>query len=217
MHAIGSGWRSHLQRVKVAGIALVAVTLSGCAAAAPAPSSVTSNAPVPTSASTTAATAPPAPGTGGSATNPALVGEWKLDRSCDRIVAALMTVGHPELIKTDVGELIKGNVDGEVPADWDPAHPCANAPPPTPHSHTFWRDGTFNSYDETGQQVDDGTWELVDPTTLSINASKFKFAIIDNNSLSFEPADPATAGWWEYAVSYPGSTWTRVMSGPHVP
>jgi len=51
-------------------------------------------------------------------------------------------------------EVLKGSVNGQLPANFDPAHPCADELPPTAHSHTFWPDGTFNSYDQDGNEVD---------------------------------------------------------------
>ncbi len=141
------------------------------------PSAVSTAAPVATPSPTPTATASP---------RPALVGQWELDRTCQAIVAALTKAGHPELIRGGAGELVQGNINGEVPSDWDSKHPCAMALPPTPHSHTFWLNGVFNSYDENGKQVDDGRQCRDD------------------------------LGWM-YSVSFPGSAWHRVTSGPHVP
>jgi hypothetical protein len=139
------------------------------------------------------------------------------------MVALLTKAGHPELIRNNVGELVEGNVDGVVPSDWDPEHPCATALPPTPHSHTFWPNGMFNSYDEHGNQVDDGPWAIVDDHTFTISDSTFTYSIAED-ALKFEPVVPADCSgncrdslWWVYAVSYPGSAWHRVASGPHVP
>jgi hypothetical protein len=154
---------------------------------------------------------------------PALVGQWELDRTCQAILTALTKAGHPELIRDRVGELVQGNVDGQVPPNWDPNHPCALALPPTPHSHTFWPNGMFNSYDENGNQVDDGPWAIVDDHTFAIGKSTFTY-LIAGDALTFEPVVPADCTGqckddlgWMYSVSFPGSTWHRVTSGPHVP
>ena len=154
----------------------------------------------------------------------ALVGQWQLNRTCQAIVDVLTAAGHPELIEQDVGELVEGNVDGNVPPGWDSAHPCVKALPPTPHSHTFWPNGTFNSYDEHGNEVDDAPWASVDADSFTIGSSTFTYTITDGNKLRFEPDVPTSCSgecsrmlWWVYAVSYPGSTWTRITSGPHVP
>jgi len=206
---------------RLRGYLLIAVVVAGCSAA-PATSSPATPPGSPSAAGSEAAVASPSPAPRASP-RPALVGEWWFDRTCEAIVAALTKAGHPELIRVDVGETLKGNVNGEVPSDWDPEHPCAMALPPTPHSHTFWPNGMFNSYDEHGNQVDDGPWAIVDDHTFTIGKSTFSYSIV-GNELMFEPVLPAdctgecheTLGW-VYAVSYPGSTWQRVTSGPHVP
>src|SRR5207249_11896313 len=54
-----------------------------------------------------------------------------------------------------------GNVHGS-------AESANTVRPPTAHTHTFWADGTFSSYNENGQQVDDGTYVIVDDHTLRI-------------------------------------------------
>jgi hypothetical protein len=201
----------------------VAVMVVGCAASpaagsppvAPRGSSAASSAaPAATASSAPSATASP---------RPALVGQWELDRTCQAIVAALTKAGHPELIRAGVGELVKGNINGEVPSGWDPNQPCATALPPTPHSHTFWPNGMFNSYDENGNQVDDGPWAIVDDQTFTIGESTFKYAIA-GDALTFEPVVPADCSGqcrealgWTYSVSFPGSPWHRVTSGPHAP
>ncbi len=151
------------------------------------------------------------------------MGQWELDRTCQAIVTALTKAGHPELIRQDAGELVAGNVDGVVPSRWDPTRPCADALPPTPHSHTFWADGTFNSYDERGNQVDDDRWVIIGERMLTIGNSTFSYAI-SGDALMFEPVVPASCTGqcssdlgWMYSVSFPGSAWHRVTAGPHVP
>jgi hypothetical protein len=202
---------------------VAALVVAGCAAspaagsppAVPAASTVAASvSPVTTESPTPSASASP---------RPALVGQWQLDRTCQAIVAALTKAGHPELIRGGVGELVKGNIDGEVPSGWDPKQPCATALPPTPHSHTFWPNGMFNSYDENGNQVDDGPWALVDGQTFTIGESTFKYSIA-GDALTFEPVVPADCSGqcrealgWMYSVSFPGSAWLRVTSGSHVP
>ena len=54
------------------------------------------------------------------------------------------------------------------PPTGTPQIPCADAKPPTEHSHTFWPDGEFNSYDQNGQQVDDGPYKIVNDHTFTI-------------------------------------------------
>lgn len=200
---------------------LVVAMVTGCSAT-PGPQATPGQASAANTVVTPLATQSPSSAPTASAA-PALVGRWELDRTCEAIVAALTKAGHPELIRRDAGELVAGNVNGVVPGVWDPTHPCANALPPTPHSHTFWPNGTFNSYDEHDQQVDDGPWAIVDDHTFTIGNSRFTYAI-DADQLRFEPVVPADCSgqcledlWWMYAVSYPGSAWHRVTAGQHVP
>jgi hypothetical protein len=205
-------------RRAVLGLALVAgAVLAGCASGSVPSTSPTQSLP------TTTTTAMPSTAAS-SAQVPALVGQWSLDRTCAAIVKALKAAGHPELIPGDITELIKGVPEnGPLPDSWDVKNPCANAKPPTEHSHTFWADGTFNSYDENGRQVDDGSWAVVDARHFTIGDATFEYSI-DADELQMRPVEPEPCGGscldglgWMYAVSYPGQTWTRVTSGAHVP
>jgi hypothetical protein len=157
-----------------------------------------------------------------------LVGQWELMRTCAQIVQALTDAGLADLIPMDVGELIQGvPVNGSLPARWDPADPCANATPPIEHSHTFWENGSFNSYDQNGQQVDEGSYTVVDDHTFTIDGRTpmtFHYRIHDD-TIMFDvvlPSDCSTKHCrsvlaWAFSVAYPGQTWTRVISGPEVP
>jgi hypothetical protein len=130
-----------------------------------------------------------------------------------------------ELMRQDLSELVEGVPEnGPLPATWDPKHPCADALPPTTHSHTFWADGRFNSYDQTGRQVDDGTWTAT-TDTLTIGDWSWRYRI-DGNRLALDPIVPRTSCTtpdcrfglgWIFSVAFPGQRWTRVTSGPHVP
>jgi hypothetical protein len=62
-----------------------------------------------------------------------------------------------EITYEHLQELLDASV---ASSNWDPANPCAHARPPTEHSHTFWPDGTFNSYDESGEQVDEAPYAV---------------------------------------------------------
>src|SRR5712672_2798538 len=111
---------------------LLAVIVAGCAGSPAAGSSSVTSLASPSAESTAAPVATPSPTpTATASPRPALVGQWELDRTCQAIVAALTMAGHPELIRGGVGELVQGNINGEVPSDWDPKHPCAKALPPT--------------------------------------------------------------------------------------
>ena len=202
---------------------LLAAIVAGCAGspAAGSPSAILPASPGAASSAAVATASPAA--TAAASPRSVLVGQWELDRTCQAIVDALTKAGHPELIRSTAGETVQGNINGEVPSDWDPKHPCARALPPTPHSHTFWPNGMFNSYDENGKQVDDGPWAVIDDHTFTIGKSTFTYSVA-GDALMFEPIVPADCSGqcrddlgWMYAVSYPGSAWHRVTSGPHVP
>jgi hypothetical protein len=166
-----------------------------------------------------------------------LVGQWELKRTCAAIVGALTKAGLKDLIPQNVGESIEGvSEDGSLPPTWDPSHPCANAKPPIEHSHTFWADGAFNSYDENGNQVDEDTYKLVDDHTLAFKFITMHYSVT-GDSLTLDVVIPSNCttkrivGYddeghpvrcrevlgWAFSVAYPGQTWTRVTSGPHVP
>ena len=160
-----------------------------------------------------------------------LVGQWELNRTCAAIVKALTDADLKDLIPQDVGELIKGVPEnGPLPATWDPSHPCANAKPPTEHSHTFWDGGTFNSYDENGNQVDEDSYRIINDNTVQIDDVTFHYSITNGDTLMLSPlptkaqirealAHPKefSPAAWAFSVAYPGQTWTRVTSGPYVP
>jgi hypothetical protein len=146
-------------------------------------------------------------------------------------VSALTKAGLTGLIPQDVGELIKGVPEnGPLPATWDPSHPCANAKPPTEHSHTFWDGGTFNSYDENGNQVDSDSYRIINDNAVRIGNVTFHYRIINGDTLMLSPvptkaqirtalAHPKefSAAAWAFSVAFPGQAWKRVTSGPHVP
>jgi len=142
------------------------------------------------------------------------------------MVAALTKAKLTDLMPLDLPEVLKG-ADNGLPANYDPGHPCADALPPTAHSHTFWPDGRFNSYDQHGQQVDEESYRLLDANTFRMGdvvAIAFRFTVA-NDRLSLAPVVPAdcsstdcrTSLAWAFSVAFPGQIWNRVTSGPHVP
>jgi len=106
-----------------------------------------------------------------------LVGEWLGVLDCARIVEALRGAGFDEGV---VLESVVGNglVPGASSADdlADPADPCADSVP-REHGHFFTADGAFGSTDHNGQQVDDGTYEIVGPETVRINGTEFGYSV----------------------------------------
>ena len=168
---------------------------------------------------------------------PPLVGQWTLNLTCKALVTALREAHAADLIPRTVGEFVPTTSSGELPSDWDPRHPCAHARPPTEHSHTFWADGTFNSYDQDGQQVDEGTYQVVDDHTFVFPPGLTMTYVVQEHGLQldvvppkdctdehvvthYEDGQPVTCREllaWAYSVAFPGQTWTRVTTGPHVP
>jgi hypothetical protein len=156
-----------------------------------------------------------------SATTP-LVGKWRLDRTCAAIVRAVTEAKVPQLIPAVIEELVT-----TLPLSTDPQNACANAKPPTKHSHTFWPDGRFNSYDENEAEVDHGQWILIDDHTVKIGdppEAVFTFSV-NGDKLSLTPVIPTNCTTaecinglsWPFSVAFPGENWTRETSGEHVP
>jgi len=105
---------------------------------------------------------------------------------------------------------------------------CSGAKPQV-HSHFFTRDGKFGSLDQHGQQVDDGTYRLLTPTTFKITNADvrgtYRFRIQggtlmltpiitaeQKQAALAKPLDFSPAGWM-VAVSYLGHPWHRVACG----
>jgi hypothetical protein len=214
-------------------VALVAALQACTTVAAPtatAPSPRTASSESPRAGESVASTPSSSPSTVALAP---LVGQWRLDRTCDAIVGALTSADLgslltkaqlQDMIARTITETIEGIPEnGSLPPTWDREHPCADARPPTEHSHTFWADGRFNSYDENGNQVDDGTY-TTDGDVLTMGDWAWTYHITDDQ-LTLDPILPnacATAACldglgWAFSVAYPGQRWTRVIAGPHVP
>ncbi len=151
------------------------------------------------------------------AIDPGIVGTWERATTCEELVSALIDAG----LEQWVAEGVAGNgfVPGVTSPDQiaDPADPCAGAVPRT-HSHFFTEGGLFGSLDWNGEQVDDGTYELVDGDTLVVSKEfpdvTFRFTI-DGETLSLEPVIPGCSpscfeAAWSVSVAYPGKTWLRV-------
>ena len=105
------------------------------------------------------------------------------------------------------------DLDAATPADLaDPANPCADAVP-REHGHFFTEDGEFGSTDFNGDQVDDGSYEIVDDDTVSINGTQFGYAV-HGDELTLQPPPVATdcsdfECQWSIMVAMPGQTLIR--------
>ena len=193
--------------MKLFGALGLVVVLAGCAGATTS-STAPSDVPVtPTSAPTVS----PAP----SAEPADLVGEWERETRCDEIVVALNEAGLQEWIPEVAPAFVPG-ASGPEAID-DPGDPCRDAVPMR-HSHFFTADGLFGSRDANGDQVDDGTYRIVDDGTFVVSKEfpdvTFHYAI-DGDSITFEPVIPECSpdcfeAAWSVSVAFPGHAWQRV-------
>jgi hypothetical protein len=174
-----------------------------------------------------ASTSPSATSSVSETPRPPLVGRWELKKTCTMIVEALTKAGLTELIPLDVVETLKLPENAALPDSWDRSHPCADAKTPTEHSHTFWPDGEFNSYDQNDAQVDEGSYKIVNDHTSIIGGptpTTFHYRI-RGDTIMFDvevPKDCTTKHClhvlaWAFSEANPGQEWTRVTSGPNVP
>lgn len=191
------------------GTCLVVLALAGCAGAASSMSPL----------GTTPGAAPSAAGSvAPSDTSAGIVGKWQGEHECDGIAAALAEAGFDETVVVEnlVGNGLLAGVDS--PDDvTDVTRACEDATI-LDHSHEFTADGRFFSYDQDGQEVDFGTYELVDEDTLVIGAPDrpdvtFDFTI-EGDHLRLEPQLPAGClefeCQWAVMVAMPWSGMDRV-------
>jgi hypothetical protein len=140
-----------------------------------------------------------------------LVATWERVTRCEELVSALKQAGLEDWVL----ESVAGN--GFIPGYPDPAHPCEGAVPRV-HSHFFTRDGEFGSLDWKGEQVDDGTYKIVDGDTFVVSKEfpdvTFNYTI-QGDTIMFDPvitdcSPGCFEAAWSVTVAYPGETWDRV-------
>jgi hypothetical protein len=158
-----------------------------------------------------------APATTAAAAGAPLVGEWRRTHKCEEVVDILKKAGFNEQVAL---ENIAGNgfLPGVSSASEiaDVKQPCRGAVPLL-HSHFFTADGKFGSKDQNGQQVDDGTYKIVDDRTFVISGGSdvtFHYRI-NGDTIRFDPVVPSCApscdeASWSVMVAFPGKTWERV-------
>ena len=199
-------------RAIIASALLIAVLAAGCGGS----DSEQAESPGQTSLASTAATTPTT-----TAETQALVGRWEHVNGCPQLVKALDESNLGALAPSVVGDFFPG-VSAKKLAN--KADICAGAKPFV-HSHFFTEGGAFGSLTEDLQQVDDGTYDIVNDRTFRIGSNpgvEFHYEIHDD-TLRFSPiitkamtekalADPLefTDAGWSIAVAYPGETWRRV-------
>ena len=140
-----------------------------------------------------------------------LVGEWMRVTTCQEMVAALEDAGLGEQAPQTVAG--NGLVPGTPEQLAKKADICEGSTP-REHSHFFTEWGTFGSLDWKGQQVDDGTYEMVDDQTFTIGDATFHFEVV-GDTITFDPVlEECTHDCnWMVAVAFPGHTWQRVGDG----
>jgi hypothetical protein len=126
--------------------------------------------------------------------------------------------GRPREARTggSRGERVRARNHNAGPARRHPARPCKGAVP-RKHSHFFTADGKFGSRDWNGEQVDDGTYEVIDDRTFVVSKEfpevTFHY-VIEGDAITLDPVIPDSCltfrCLWSVAVAYPGRTWRRV-------
>jgi hypothetical protein len=145
-----------------------------------------------------------------------LVGEWQRVTTCAELVQALKQAGFDKnVLGAAAGN---GFIPGVTTVDElaDPARPCKGAVP-REHSHFFTSDGLFGSRDWNGNQVDDGSYKIIDDDTFVIGDTTFHYRI-HGDTLMLDPVIPSDcstrrcreAAAWSVSVAYPGKEWKRV-------
>jgi hypothetical protein len=154
----------------------------------------------------------------GASTSSTIVGRWQQSHTCDQLVTSLNQLGLGSLAPGVVGDYFPDQTPAELAAKPDI---CSGATPQL-HSHFFTPSGFFGSLDQFQNQVDDGTYVIVDSNTFMIGDATFDYSV-SGGTLSLTPVitdrqrrealrhpwDFTTAGWM-VAVTYPGTTWNQV-------
>ena len=150
-----------------------------------------------------------------------LVGRWQTVRTCQGLVDALRKTSLTPLAPAVIGDYFPTQTPADIAKK---PNICTDAKPQR-HSHFFTADGKFGSLDQSGKQVDDGSYQLLSASTVKINDGTFRFRIqgktlmltplltaAEKRAALAKPLDFSTAGWM-VAVSYFGHPWRRVACG----
>jgi len=155
-----------------------------------------------------------------------LVGQWKRLTKCSEVVADLKLAG----LGATVAQAWVGQTSASGESSFKTGSPAPTRREPCRgaiarvHWHFFTLSGSFGSLDWHGAQVDDGSYTITGPTTVTIGGVPFHFTIENGNTLALRPvltpamirkanAHPAafTPAFWAVTVAYQGHTWRRVL------
>lgn len=152
-----------------------------------------------------------------------IVGRWQQVHTCQQLVDGLNSEGLGAIAPAVVGDYFPDQTYDELAAKDDL---CSGAKPQV-HSHFFTASGLFGSLDQYGNQVDDGSYVIVDSNTIQITNSDgggtFDYSVAGGflqltpiitdkqrrEALTQQPDEFSAAGWM-VAVSYPGTKWRKV-------
>jgi hypothetical protein len=110
-----------------------------------------------------------------------LVGEWSTENVCEDQVRAFKEAGLPDP-GTEWAEF-----PGHRRTETDPCHGAK----PVEHSHSFGENGSFASYDQNGEQVDEGTYTPVDDRTFTLgDPSVTVHYRIEGDRATFDVGEP---------------------------
>jgi hypothetical protein len=150
----------------------------------------------------------------------ALVGRWERVNTCQELVDAANQAGLGDIAPTIVAG--NGFVPGSPKQLAKRADLCQGAIPRV-HAHFFTPEGLFGSLDWNEQQVDDGSYTIVNDNTFKIGDTTFHYEIVNGDTLKLEAVIPKTAvtealahpdefsaAGWSVAVAFQGHRWKRV-------
>ncbi|HYJ70466.1 MAG TPA: hypothetical protein VEX15_22665 [Nocardioidaceae bacterium] len=148
-----------------------------------------------------------------------IVGRWQLNQTCQQFVDALEAEGLGVLAPYSVGGFFPNQTREELLAKDDL---CSGAKPQL-HSHFFTEDGMFGSLDQYENQVDDGTYVIVDSDTFRIGDYTWDYQVqggtlelmpVITEKYRREALRHPDADWVDAAylvgVAFPGAKWKNV-------
>jgi hypothetical protein len=147
-----------------------------------------------------------------------LVGRWEQTHTCQALVQAL---DKAHLSATGPA-VIRDYFPNSSPKQLAAKHDLCSGATPQVHSHFFTVDGMFGSLDQDSNQVDDGSYEIINDHTLRIGDGTFDFTIANGDTLILKPVITAanrhkalasplefSTAAWQVAVTYSGLPWKR--------